>query len=167
MENENLDASTITEDGINAAVDAQNDPETLKALLSLAQEERDRERDAKNAILARAKAAEARLKEGKSGVKEINTGSNLSDEALEMRLDGYTKDEVQFVLRNGGRKVLEDKNSFVAIALQQRREQRQAEQAAAQVTQSSSQLSEVERRYTPEQMKNMTAKELEAILPKA
>lgn len=89
----------------------------------------------------------------------------VPDEVIDLRLDGYSKEEVEFIIKNGGRKALEDTNSFVSIALNTKREQAKAE-SAAQIP-DSSQLSEVERKFTPEQLKNMSAKELETLLPHA
>ena len=144
-----------------AIEEATEDVETLKARLALVEEERDRERNAKNAILARAKAAEAKNK------TVINEPSKRNEQILDLRLDGLSAEEAAFVVANGGKKALEDKNSLVSIALQARRDQRLSEQAASQTAQGSSQLSEIERKFTPEQLKNMSAKELEKILPHA
>jgi hypothetical protein len=164
MENENKDdVTTTTYD--EAEVVENNDIDLIKAELAILKEERDRERDAKNAILARAKAAEAKLKEGKITQPEKN--SNLNEALIDLRIDGYTREDADFILRNGGRKALDDANSYVSIAIKARREQRLSEEAASQTSQNSSQLSEVERKYTPEQLKNMSAKELEKILPHA
>lgn len=121
------------------------------------------------------KSIARRLKGKKTEVKEpvilnnekSETSSKtygIEDEVLDLRLDGYTKDEVEFIMRNGGRKTLEDKNSMVTIALASKREQEQAEKAAAQV-EDNTHLSEVERKFTPEQLANMSAEELEKILP--
>ncbi len=90
----------------------------------------------------------------------------IEDEVLDLRLEGYSKTDVEFIMRNGGRKSLEDKNSLTYIAIQNKKEQERAENAASKTVDTSS-MSEVERKYTPEQLKNMSAKELEAILPRA
>lgn len=164
MENENQDDVTTTTSGEAEAVE-NNDIDLIKAELAILKEERDRERDAKNAILARAKAAEAKLKEGK--ITQPEKGSQLNEALIDLRIDGYTREDADFILRNGGRKALEDANSYVSIAIKARRDQRLSEEAASQTSQNSSQLSEVERKYTPEQLKNMSAKELEKILPHA
>lgn len=165
MENENQDDVTTTTSD-EAEVVEHNDIDLIKAELAILKEERDRERDAKNAILARAKAAEAKLKEGKS-ITQPEKNSNLNEALIDLRIDGYSREDADFILRNGGRKALEDANSYVSIAIKARREQRLSEEAASQTLQNSSQLSEVERKYTPEQLKNMSAKELEKILPHA
>ncbi len=90
----------------------------------------------------------------------------IDDEVIDLRLEGYSKSQVEFIMKNGGRKTLEDKNSLVSIAISQQREQSKAEDAASKVVDTSS-LSDVERKFTPEQLKNMSAKELEQILPRA
>jgi hypothetical protein len=90
----------------------------------------------------------------------------LNDEIVDLRLDGYSKQEVEFILRNGGRKELGNKDSYVAIALNTKREQERAEREANKVVDTSG-MTDVERKYTTEQLKNMTAEELKKILPKA
>lgn len=88
----------------------------------------------------------------------------LSEEVIELRLDGYSKDEVEFIMRNGGRKALDD--DMVKAALQVKREQRKAEEEASKIPDTSG-MTDVERKYTPEQLENMSVEELEKILPKA
>lgn len=90
----------------------------------------------------------------------------LNDEVVDLRLDGYSKQEVDFIMKNGGRKVLEDKNSYVSIAINARKEQAKAEAEASKGVDTSGQ-SEFERKYTPEMLKNMTKEELAKILPHA
>jgi hypothetical protein len=126
---------------------------------------------ANRAMASRYKNKPARVVEIEKPAETITTQSppastvTLNDEVVDLRLDGYSKQEVEFILRNGGRKSLEDANSFVSIAINTQREQRQAEQAASQVADTSGQ-SEIERKYTPEQLRNMSVKELETLLPR-
>lgn len=87
-------------------------------------------------------------------------------EVAEYIQQGYTRADAEFIQKNGGKEALKDPNSYVSVALRTMSEQRKAEQLANQ-TQDTSQMSEVERKYTPEQLKNMSAKELEEILPRA
>lgn len=100
--------------------------------------------------------------------KEVisNKEYSLNDEVVDLRLDGYTKQDVDFIMKNGGRKALEDKTSYTAIAINARKEQAKAE-AEANKVQDTSGMTEVERKYTPEMMKNMTVAELKKILPHA
>lgn len=88
----------------------------------------------------------------------------LDDEAVDLRLDGYTKDEVSFILRNGGRKALEEKDSYVATAISGKREQRRAEEESSKAK-DTSQMVGTTKKYTPEQLAKMSSKELEKILP--
>jgi hypothetical protein len=89
----------------------------------------------------------------------------LNDEVVDLRLDGYSKDDVQFIMKNGGRKTLEDKNSYVSIAINARKEQARAEAEANKVVDTSGH-SEIERKYTTDQLKNMSKEELAKILPR-
>lgn len=90
----------------------------------------------------------------------------LRDDAFKLYREGYDEKEIDVIMNNGGRKILEDKDSPITLGILARKEQRRAEDAGSMVN-SSSQLSEVERKYTPEQLKNMTADELSKILPHA
>lgn len=117
-------------------------------------------------VLARAKAAEAKAKATSSITSKEQPRLTIDDETLDLRLDGYTRDEVEFIARNGGRKALEDKTSYVAIALNTKREQQKAEAAASQTADTSG-MSEIERKYTPEMLQNMSLEELDKIVPHA
>ena len=128
-------------------------------------------------LFERAKKAEGFTQEGETWVKNskpeateiINSPKPmdiLRDDVFKLYREGYTEDEIDLIMRNGGRKVLENESSPLTLGLKASREQRNAEIAAGQTSDSSS-LSEVERKYTPEQLRNMTPKELENILPKA
>ena len=144
-----------------------DDPMVLKAQLA-------KEAEARRHLTARAKKAEEENRQLKATqIKaepiEINQTpppvTQINDEVVDLRLDGYSKQEVEWSIKNGGRKVLDDPNSFVTIAIKAQREQKAAENAANQVS-SNIGLSEVERKYTREQLAAMSVKELEAILPR-
>lgn len=91
----------------------------------------------------------------------------LRDDAFKLYREGYDEKEIDVIINNGGRKILEDKDNPITLGIAARMEQRRAEQAVNGTSNSSSQLSEVERKYTPEMLKNMSTKELENILPHA
>jgi len=125
-----------------------------------------------NQLFARTKKLEEENKKLKTSIKPQDTqvkpdvavdkkGYDL-DEVTDLRLDGYTKEEVKFIMNNGGRKSLED--PFVKVAIEKNREQRKAEQAIPEME---SGKSEVERKYTQEQLSKMSADELYKILPKS
>lgn len=118
-------------------------------------------------LFERAKSAETKLKEFKSKPQsEPSPAYVLSDEIVDLRLEGYSKQDVEFIMKNGGRKSIEDKTSYVAIALNTKREQERAEREANKAPDNAG-MSEVERKYTPEQLSKMSRAELEKILPYA
>jgi hypothetical protein len=135
--------------------------EVLKEKLAKAEE-------AKRQLTARAKAAEDTVRKHKVSETPAptptpdNKGYDL-DEVTDLRLDGYSKDEVKFIMNNGGRKALED-NTFVKVAIEQIRTQKKAEAAIPDMD---SGKSDIERKYTQEQLSKMSAEELYKILPKA
>jgi len=125
-----------------------------------------------NQVLARAKRAEEALKkvQPKTEItneesKTISPSSILRAEEFKLYREGYTEDEIDLIMKNGGRKILEQQNNPISLGLKVAREQREAEEAASQVSKSAGQ-SEVERKYTPEQLQNMSRQELEKILPR-
>lgn len=121
---------------------------------------------AKQAI-ARAKKAEAELKEYKDKpVEKIQENKNTPSEnkltledRVELRLQGYSKEDIDFIERNGGMKALE--NNLVKSALKISMEQRKAEQA---IPGEDSAKSDIEKQYTKEQLENMPFAELDKIL---
>ena len=128
---------------------------------------------AKKQILARAKKAESKLKEAtpqevirKEEPQPQATDDSKLWEIAEMIQQGYTRQDADFISKNGGIDAMKDPNSYVSVAMRTIREQRMAENAASQ-TSSNTGMSEVERKFTPEQLQNMTAAELAKILPHA
>lgn len=97
--------------------------------------------------------------------KPLQTTANADDawrERLELKVEGYKDDEIDFIQKNGGRKALE--NPIVKTAIESIRTQRQAESA---VIDTDTTKSEVERKYTQDQLRDMPVSELEKLLPKA
>lgn len=163
MDNENQVTSAISE-GQEQELDIKLDTETESVDV---EEKLAKAEEAKRQLAARAKRAEEELKKLKSSqVKETQETKPKSfdlDEVTDLRLDGYTKDEVAFIMKNGGRKSLEG-DPFVKVAIEKIREQRKAEQA---IPDTNSEKSEVERKYTKEQLSKMSTEELIKILPKS
>jgi len=77
---------------------------------------------------------------------------------------GYTEAEIDLIMHNGGAKILEDKANPLVLGLQAAKEQRGAEDAASRVSDSSG-LSDIERKYTEQDMRNMKKEDLEALIP--
>lgn len=169
MENdEQVAVATITDEELELDLtpDGTEDAEALKEKLTKAE-------TAKRQILARAKKAEEenKLLKAKPHIKEETPTkeSNIEDQVwtiAEMIREGYTREDVDFIMKNGGREALKNESSYVAVALRSKMEQRRAEQASSQTSVSTG-GSEVERKYTTEQLKNMSRAELEKILPQA
>lgn len=98
--------------------------------------------------------------------RSVSPRDLLRAEEFRLYRQGYDEDEIDLIVRNGGSKILEDKNNPISLGLQARRAQREAERAAAQ-TSGNSGVSEVERKYTVEQLNAMSSEELAKILPHA
>lgn len=118
-------------------------------------------------IHARAKTAEELVKKSRETLKPEKVESQDKtvqlDEITDLRLDGYSREEVAFIMKNGGRKSLEE-NNFVKVAIEHLREQKKAEQA---IPDTDTGKSDIERKYTPDQLMKMPLKDLEKILPHA
>jgi len=163
--NKEVKTSTTTDDTeleIEVVSDTEEDVEILKAAIA-------KKDETIRQVLARAKAAEAKAKETKPvqestkvETKEIknNEGANF-DDMLELRLQGHTKEAVDFIMKNGGIKSLD--NPYVKKAVEAISEQSKAESSIKTVD---SNKSEIEQKYTTEQINNMSAEELYKILPK-
>lgn len=146
-----------SEGELEIVLDETEDVEALKAEIA-------KKNEALKQVLARAKAAEAKAKEKpveKVEEKKETYGANFED-ALELRFQGYSKDAVDFILKNGGLKSLD--NPYVKSAVQAMKEQEKAEKSVPSDT---SNKSDVEKKYTDEQLRNMSAAELLKILPKS
>lgn len=157
-EQEIIDSTTNTDTDTDIILDDASGEVDVEAL-----------KEQNKKLFERAKKAEAKLKQVKPTQNITNDKPNtygIDDEVLDLRLEGYSKSDVEFIMKNGGRKSLEDKNSLVAIAINQKKEQERAERASSQTVDTSS-MSEVERKYTPEQLNNMSVSDLEKILPRA
>lgn len=127
--------ATISDDTqLDTLREGIDDPVVLKE--QLAKEAQARRQLTARAIKAETDAKSEREKRIKAEESTVTTTTNTEDapkgedERLELRLDGYSKEEVNYIMANGGRKSLEDKNSYTAIAINTRREQLKAEQAA-------------------------------------
>lgn len=165
-QDENGAEAISSEAEIETLPEGIDDPTVLRAELA----KKDK---AIRQIHARAIKAETLLKERTEKPEVTNETTmtpeskafEINDEVVDLRLDGYTKDEVAYIVKNGGRKELETPNSYLALAINARRDQLNAEKAASQTTDTAN-LSEVERKYTPAQLAAMPLKDLEAILPR-
>ena len=171
MDNEN-NANTDASNG--AGDDNQSNNASLTAEEKLAKLE---EQNAK--LFERAKKAEGFtrdsdgnwVKKEKPPVKaefsekqEIPKPSDiLKADEFKLYRQGYTESEIDLIMHNGGAKILENKTNPIVLGLERSREQRVAEEAAGKVSDKSGQ-SEIERKFTPEQMRNMKKEDLEKLI---
>lgn len=120
---------------------------------------------------AEAKEAKAKLIEVKPEISETVTKTTiqkpsdiLNSDEFKLYRDGYNNKEIDQIMLNGGYKILEDKTNPLVLGLQAVKEQRGAENAAS-ATSDSSGLSDIERKYTEQDMRNMTKEELAKLVP--
>lgn len=95
---------------------------------------------------------------------EVKPSDILKADEFKLYRAGYTEAEIDLIMHNGGAKILEDKTNPLVLGLQAAKEQRGAEDAASRVSDSSG-LSDIERKYTEQDMRNMKTEDLGALLP--
>lgn len=132
-------------------------------------------------LYARAKTAEGFIPDGNGGwikkqvevkpaisevIKPTETKPSdiLNSDEFKLYRDGYTNQEIDLIMHNGGYKLLEDKANPLVLGLQASKEQRGAEDAANRVSDSSG-LSDIERTYTEQDMRNMKKEDLANLIP--
>lgn len=81
-------------------------------------------------------------------------------ERIELRQDGYSKEEVDSIMELGGSKAL--KNPLIKTAIEAMRSKAKSQDS----NQPLNSKSPVYKKFTQEDLKGMTSKELEAILPR-
>lgn len=124
-------------------------------------------------LFKRAKKAEGKIK-GLDGAAPTVTPTSANTtvdqskedaawrERMELKTDGYSDEEIAYIQQSGGRKALE--NTYVKATIETMRKQKQAEAATVET---GAGKSEVEKKYTDEQLRAMTPAELEKLLPHA
>lgn len=95
---------------------------------------------------------------------EVKPSDILKADEFKLYRAGYTESEIDLIMHNGGAKILEDKVNPLVLGLNAAKEQRGAEDAASRVSDSSG-LSDIERKYTEQDMRNMKKEDLEKLLP--
>ena len=83
-------------------------------------------------------------------------------ERLELKTEGFTDEEIEFIKPYGSKKALE--NPYIKTALETMREKRKAESAVVDVD---TNKSDIEKKFTEDQLKNLPLDESEKLLPKA
>jgi len=118
-------------------------------------------------LFARAKKAEemarkAKLEPAPNKSAEPDPKLNERLERIELQTKGYSDEEIDFMLPLGGKKAIE--NEFVKAAIESKRQQKRAEAATVDTD---SAKSDIEKKYSAEQIANMSVAEMEKILPRA
>jgi len=104
----------------------------------------------------------ANVKTNKPAQKEDTSETKSELARLEMRIDGYSDEAIAFAMKNGGKESLND--PYVKAAIEAIQEQKRAEQATVA---SETSKSDIERKFTQEEIAAMSPEEMYKILPKA
>lgn len=123
------------------------------------------ERREKLAIANKNKQLYARVSKPNSQPLKNNTVNSSPDriEQIDLRSRGYNDDEISVIQKYGGIEALKD--PIIMSGIENMRAQRAAEQATVDVGTGGG--SDIERKYSPTQLKEMPLEDLEKILPKA
>lgn len=167
---------------IQENIDSQNDELEIDPVENNQQEDETNDDDSKDEmspevkqLLARVKKAEAKNKKLREALADdeeetpqkqnINKETNSSDlderfERLELKGDGYTKDEIDYIMKNGGQSALED--PYIKKTIDVMRDERQSDDAVPDAGAKSA----VYKKYTHSDIKGMSEAELEKIIPR-
>jgi poly-D-alanine transfer protein DltD len=149
---ENVDSQIDAE--VNDNDNSDSDGPTLEDYQRLAKEKEELERKNKQ-LYSRLKSSDKTLQKTNSDSPDLQS----KFERLELKTEGYNNDEIEFLSQYGGKKALE--NPIVKTALEVMREKAKAENA---IVDSSNPGSDIEKKYTQNQLENMSAKELEELI---
>jgi soluble cytochrome b562 len=164
MENENENPDSLNETVPPAT-------ETAEERLSRLEETNKKLYERTKKAEADAKEAKAELIKVKPAISEVSAKPSetkpsdiLKADEFKLYRAGYTESEIDLIMHNGGAKILEDKKNPLVMGLIAAKEQRGAEDAASRTSDSSG-LSDIERKYTEQDMRNMTKEDLEKLIP--
>ena len=121
----------------------------------------------KKQLHARAVKAEAKVKElskPNEQPKETNNspqGKLTVEERVDLRLSGYSPEEVNFIERNGGMDALKDETVIAAL------DGIRAKKKSQEATPEGSPKSPVYKKYSQRDLQGMTLEQLEKIVPRA
>lgn len=164
--NENDNSSNIDPNanaGETAEQRASRIEETNKKLFERAKKAEQEAKDLKE-YKARKEAEEAKSAISEPRTSDYKPSDILKADEFKLYRAGYTESEIDLIMHNGGAKLLEDKTNPLVLGLQASKEQRGAEDAAGRVSDSSG-LSDIERKYTEIDMRNMKKEDLEKLIP--
>ncbi len=163
METENVQAQEYNEQEVNSQAEDLSTEEVYSAEEASEEDEYTPPTKAEYKKLQRKAYAYEALKgnktEVKAPVKEPASGDDRLKE-LELKIDGYSKDEIEFVKELGFDKL---DNPVVQKTLEVMRKERKSKEADSAV----SNKSLVYKKYTEADLKNLSVAELRKILPHA
>ena len=153
-------------------LDAEGNPinPTVPPATETAEERLSRLEETNKKLYERTKKAEAEAKalKEKPAISEPAVVPKASDilkqDEFKLYRQGYIESEIDLIMHNGGMKILEDKTNPLVLGLIASKEQRGAEDAASRTSDSSG-LSDIERKYTEQDMRNMKKEDLEKLIP--
>ncbi len=162
----------MADDTINGTIDPSNDTQAPAG--ETAEERASRLEEANKKLFQRAKEAEALAKELKAKVtevkptisenREVKASDILKSPEFRLHREGYPEDLIEVIMANGGPSVLENKTSPITLGIQASMEQRKAE-VAANMASNSSGVSDIERKFTEQDMRNMSKEDLAKLIP--
>jgi|SRR6185312_708636 len=151
------------------AIDAEQTVQTAEADQGQEQENGQNEdgglRPIDHQIINRLKDVEKAVKkptQQSTQTNQTNQSSSSPDERFErqdLRIDGYSNDEVDFIMRNGGKQALQDK--LVIAAIETMRKETKSKEASP----SGTGKSYTYQKFGERDLKRMSAEELEKIIP--
>lgn len=151
-------------------------PNEAPAAGETAEQRASRLEETNKKLYERTKKAEADAKEAKQKLSEVKpviseTRSEtfrpsdiLKADEFKLYRQGYSEKEIDLIMHNGGAKILEDKTNPLVLGLNASKQQRLAEEAAGNVVDSSG-LSEIERKYTEQDFRNMKKEDIAKLIP--
>ncbi len=147
----------------NVNLDTPNETVTPSAT-ETAEERLSRLEETNKKLYERTKKAEAEAKalKEKPAISDqpVAKPSDIlkADEFKLYRL-GYSESQIDLIMHNGGAKILEDKKNPLVIGLEASKEQQRAEDASEKANGASG-LSDIERKYTEADLRNMPKDEI-------
>jgi len=154
---------------IDTTNDAPPAGETAEQRLSRLEETNKRLYERTKKAEAEAKEARAKAIEVKPAISverqgEYKPSDILKADEFKLYRAGYLESEIDLIMHNGGAKILDDKKNPLVLGLSAAKQQRLAEDAAGMARDSSG-LSDIENKYTEQDLRNMKKEDIAKLVP--
>ena len=156
---ETVDSTNDTEANDTSVVEESNDIPTVDDYRSLEAKAKQLEETNKK-LYARVKKSDEKPLKITVESNDLEGMEKRLEKKLELKAQGFNDEDIKFINANGG----DINNPYVKNALASVKVQRDAELAAS-IT--SSGQSDIEKKYSNEELRKMSPEELEKILPRA